>query len=69
MTAISKFPLEKGEMLQMVNERPETTAELDCIVEEMDTRFNEDEVAEMLSVVLKHLPAKPKEDIKMAGDS
>lgn len=61
MRAISKFPLEKAELLMMVNSRPSSIAELDCIVEEMDTRFNEEETAEMLEVVKTNLPPPPVE--------
>lgn len=61
MSAISKFPLEKAELLMMVNSRPSSIAELDCIVEEMDTRFNEEETAEMLEIVKKNLPPAPAE--------
>lgn len=61
MNAISKFPLEKAELLMMVNSRPSSIAELDCIVEEMDTRFDEGETAEMLEIVKTNLPAPPVE--------
>jgi len=59
MEAVSAWSLEKGELLQIINERPETIAELDCIVEEMDTRFNEDVQNEILATVKQHLPSKP----------
>lgn len=62
MSAISKFPLEKAELLMMVNSRPSSIAELDCIVEEMDTRFNEEETTEMLEIVRKNLPPAPAEN-------
>lgn len=61
MGAISKFPLEKAELLMMVNSRPSSIAELDCIVEEMDTRFSEDESQEMLEIVKTNLPPAPAE--------
>lgn len=59
MEAVSAWPLEKGELLQIVNERPETIAELDCIVEEMDTRFDESVQVEILATVKRLLPPKP----------
>lgn len=62
MEAVSAWSLEKGELLQIVNERPETVAELDCIVEEMDTRFDESVQAEILATIKRHLPPKPRED-------
>lgn len=61
MRAISKFPLEKAELLMMVNSRPSSIAELDCIVEEMDTRFNEEETAKMLEIVKTNLLPAPLE--------
>ncbi|KAF8243088.1 hypothetical protein K440DRAFT_614670 [Wilcoxina mikolae CBS 423.85] len=61
MTAIAPYALEKGELLQIVNERPETVAELDCIIEEMEARFEEVKVQEILEVVKSTLPRRPKE--------
>lgn len=61
MRAISKFSLEKAELLMMVNSRPSSIAELDCIVEEMDTRFNEGETADMLEIVKTNLLPAPLE--------
>ncbi|RPA94167.1 hypothetical protein L873DRAFT_1776636 [Choiromyces venosus 120613-1] len=61
MQEISAFALEKAELLMMVNCRPSSIAELDCIVEEMDQRFSEEESAEMLRVVKRNLPPGPKE--------
>lgn len=62
MGAAAKFALTKGEAMMVVNERPETVAELDCIIEEMDARFAEDEQTEILGIVLSKLPPKPKEE-------
>lgn len=61
MGAISKFSLEKAELLMMVNSRPSSIAELDCIVEEMDTRFSEEETHEMLGIIKRNLPPAPVE--------
>jgi hypothetical protein len=61
MQAISGYSLEKGELLQIINERPTTVAELDCIVEEMDTRFSDEQGQEILAIVIAHLPPRPKE--------
>jgi hypothetical protein len=61
MQAISGYPLEKGELLQIINERPTTVAELDCIIEEMDTRFSDEQGLEILAIVTEHLPPRPKE--------
>jgi hypothetical protein len=61
MQAISGYSLEKGELLQIINERPTTVAELDCIIEEMDTRFSDEQGQEILAIVIEHLPPRPKE--------
>ncbi|PUU80066.1 RNA polymerase II, partial [Tuber borchii] len=55
MEGISAFTLEKAELLMMVNSRPSSIAELDCIVEEMDQRFIEDEPAKMLKIIKMNL--------------
>ncbi|KAA8910035.1 HRDC-like protein [Sphaerosporella brunnea] len=62
MRAVSAYPLEKGELLQIINERPTTVAELDCIIEEMDARFSDDQGQDILAVVVQHLPPRPKEE-------
>jgi hypothetical protein len=61
MQAISGYSLEKSEVLQIINERPTTVAELDCIIEEMDTRFSDEQGQEILAIVIEHLPPRPKE--------
>jgi hypothetical protein len=61
MQAISGYSLEKGELLQIINERPTTVAELDCIIEEMDTRFSDEQGQEILAIVIAQLPPSPKE--------
>jgi hypothetical protein len=61
MQAISGYSLEKGELLQIINERPTTVAELDCIIEEMDTRFSDEQGQEILAIVIAQLPPRPKE--------
>jgi hypothetical protein len=53
--------LEKAELLQIINERPETIAELDCIVEEMDARFTEEESERMVSIIRNKLPRRKAE--------
>jgi DNA-directed RNA polymerase subunit F len=67
MSAIAPFALEKGELLQIINERPETIAELDCIVEEMETRFDEEKIEKILEVVKSTLPKRPKEEEVVAA--
>jgi len=67
MSAIAPFALEKGELLQIINERPETIAELDCIVEEMETRFDEEKIEKILEVVKSTLPKRPKEEEAVAA--
>jgi hypothetical protein len=55
LESLIPFDLEKAEILQMLNERPVTAAELDCVVEELESRFSGEEIEQMLEVV-KALP-------------
>lgn len=52
---LSGFALEKAEVLMICNERPTGVAELDCVVEEMESRFKEEEVAGMIEVIKRVL--------------
>ncbi|KAI5817826.1 RNA polymerase II [Pyronema omphalodes] len=58
LESLTPYDLEKAEILQMLNERPVTAAELDCVVEELEARFSAEDIESMLTVV-KGLP-KPK---------
>lgn len=60
MASLAPYSLEKAELLQIINERPDSIAELDCIVEEMDNRFDEDTQAVILEKIKEVLPKKPK---------
>ncbi len=45
----------------IINQRPSSVAELDCLIEEMDQRFPGDEKQEqMLEIVKTHLPPPPR---------
>lgn len=64
MASLAPYPLEKAELLQIINERPDSVAELDCIIEEMDNRFDEDTQMVILEKIKEMIPAKPKvEDV------
>jgi hypothetical protein len=67
MAAMSPYAVEKAELLMMVNLRPSSVAELDCIIEEMDQRFSEEEGLEILAVVKGCLPPGPKEGEELDG--
>ncbi|KAL7272496.1 hypothetical protein RUND412_004683 [Rhizina undulata] len=69
MLAMSKFPLQKAELLTIINMRPNGVAELDCIIEEMEQRFNEDETAQVLEIVKANLPKGPEEAGRGGEDS
>lgn len=60
MASLAPYSLEKAELLQIINERPDSVAELDCIVEEMDNRFDDDTQAVILEKIKEVIPAKPK---------
>lgn len=60
MTALGPFALEKAELLNIVNERPATVPELDCVVEEMDQRFSDDDAQRMLEIIKRELPEPPR---------
>lgn len=61
MLCISPFALEKAELLMIINSRPSSVAELDCVIEEMDQRFTEENTAEILRIVKENLPRPPRE--------
>lgn len=61
MSSVSKFALEKAELLMIINSRPSSIAELDCLVEEMDARFDDQGAQELLRIVKTTLPAGPVE--------
>ncbi|KAH0612589.1 uncharacterized protein H6S33_008969 [Morchella sextelata] len=61
MSSVSKFALEKAELLMIINSRPSSIAELDCLVEEMDARFDDQGAQELLRIVKTTLPAGPAE--------
>lgn len=45
------FDLTKGETIMILNIRPENVAILNCIVEDAESRFNEDQQTEMLAMI------------------
>lgn len=52
---LAPYKLEKAELLMVLNEVPRGVAELDCVVEEMESRFGEEEVGGMLEIIKRVL--------------
>lgn len=59
-----QYDIEKAEFLQIINLRPTTPPELDVIIEEMEDRFTEAQIEEMLAIVKEILgdPDEMEED-------
>ncbi|MCJ1364351.1 hypothetical protein MMC16_003461 [Acarospora aff. strigata] len=51
LSALKPYDLTKAELLMILNLRPDNPGVLDCIVEELDQRFSEEEVGAILGVV------------------
>lgn len=51
MERVAKFKLEKVELLMIINNKPTSYPELDVLVEEMEQRFGEDGVEEIIGIV------------------
>ncbi|KAF3942252.1 hypothetical protein ABW19_dt0202564 [Dactylella cylindrospora] len=49
--ALAKFQLEKIEVLMILNHQPKNETELDVLVEELETRFTEEQIQEILENV------------------
>jgi hypothetical protein len=61
---LDQYDIEKAEFLQIINLRPTTPPELDVIIEEMEDRFTEAQIEEMLAIVKEILgdPDEMEED-------
>lgn len=54
--SVEPFNLTKFETLQIINERPSTTAEINTMIEECEERLTEDALSNLLQVVTSVLP-------------
>ena len=52
----SEFKLTKVEKLQLLNLRPSSAAELQCIIEDTEGRFTQEQMDDLLDFVLNALP-------------
>lgn len=59
---VSKFQLEKIEVLQIINFKPLSLVSLYAVVEECDQRFNEDQCQEMIDIVFRYFPSEQGEE-------
>lgn len=60
MASLAPYNIEKAELLQIINERPNSIVELDSIIEEMDLRFDDDTQMIILKTIRHIIPLKPK---------
>lgn len=51
MERATPYGLEKVELLMIVNSRPNSLAELDVLVEELEQRLTEEQIDELLALV------------------
>ncbi|KAJ4722530.1 DNA-directed RNA polymerase III subunit RPC9 [Melia azedarach] len=51
-----KFKLAKAEILNIINIRPASLVEIDSIIEQSDTRFEEEQLQELIDLVSEVLP-------------
>ncbi|XP_041977205.1 DNA-directed RNA polymerase III subunit RPC9-like [Aricia agestis] len=57
LEAMKSFKLTKSEKLMMVNTPPRTELEIQLIVQESEERLSEEDVAKIIEIVNKFLPA------------
>lgn len=61
---LQDYDLTKGEMIMILNNRPENAAILNACIEDLITRFTEDQQYEILAIVEEVLgPFPPKEEV------
>ncbi|KAI6216317.1 hypothetical protein M3Y99_01826600 [Aphelenchoides fujianensis] len=59
MKEMQKFKMTPAELLQVVNLRPRNLVDIEMILEECDERYTEEQTAEMLDLIKRHLPEAP----------
>ena len=59
----------KGELLMMLNLRPQDLGLLDCVVEECDLRFTEEQQEQILGIIAGVLGDAESMDIDGAGET
>lgn len=64
LEAVKPFQLSQSEILQIVNQVPESAVELHLLIEECEERLSEEQIENVLELVRKNLskPAEPEED-------
>jgi len=62
MNRLAPYNLAKAELLTVLNLRPESTTELEYIVEEAEARYSAEQLEEILGVIGEVLGRKPQED-------
>lgn len=59
----------KGELLMMLNLRPQDLGLLDCVVEECDLRFTEEQQEQILGIIAGVLGGPESMDVDGAGET
>ncbi|XP_019856999.1 PREDICTED: DNA-directed RNA polymerase III subunit RPC9-like [Amphimedon queenslandica] len=67
LESLSKYKLTKAEKLQLVNLRPTQPVELQLVIEEIEERFSEEEISDIIDLVTEHLPIS--ESSEETGDN
>ncbi|KAJ0092301.1 hypothetical protein Patl1_25301 [Pistacia atlantica] len=62
-----KFKLAKAEMLNIINIRPSSLVEIDSVIEQSDTRFDEEQLQELVDLAVTLLPPHPNQTIIEEG--
>ncbi|KAI8922791.1 HRDC-like protein [Entophlyctis helioformis] len=60
LAELKSWKLTKAEKLMLINLRPTTRVEVSAVLEECETRLNDDELGQLLEILDRHLPySKP----------